>query len=154
MRDQNYRRIFSHFNAAIFKPKRQAWSIPWAGSQKDDWSLPVKRGSKPVFVKRDTGLTNDQQRHFSEWPISELHGKVDSIRIQTSLKLLLPSSNNGMSSRSFSSGQAETGFGWEKKSCAIVSFIIDFYRNGSTQLSLLNKVFNSVYSRNIWCKVQ
>jgi hypothetical protein len=57
------------------------------------------------------GQTNEQQRHFNEWPISELHGKVDSIQIQTSLKLLLPSSNNGMSSLSFSSGQAETGFG-------------------------------------------
>jgi len=57
------------------------------------------------------GQTNEQQRHFNEWPISELYGKVDSIQIQTRLKLLLPSSNNGMSSRSFSSGQAETGFG-------------------------------------------
>ncbi len=39
-----------------------------------------------VFVKRDMGQTNERQRHFNEWPISELHGEVDSI--QTSLKLL------------------------------------------------------------------
>jgi hypothetical protein len=35
--------------------------------------------------KRDLGQTNETQRHFNEWPISELHGEVDSI--QTSLKL-------------------------------------------------------------------
>jgi len=39
-----------------------------------------------------------------------LHNSVVN-SIQTGLKLLLPSSNNGMSSLSFSSGQAETGFG-------------------------------------------
>ncbi len=33
------------------------------------------------------GQTIEQQRHFNEWPISELHGEVDSN--QTSLKLLL-----------------------------------------------------------------
>jgi hypothetical protein len=32
------------------------------------------------------GQTNEQQRHFNEGPISELHGEIDSI--QTSLKLL------------------------------------------------------------------
>jgi len=42
--------------------------------------------SATVFDKRDFGQTNEQQRHFNEWPISELHGKVDSIR--TILKLL------------------------------------------------------------------
>jgi len=31
----------------------------------------------------------EQQRHFDEWPISELHGKVDSIQIN--LKLLFTS---------------------------------------------------------------
>jgi len=30
--------------------------------------------SKLAFVKRGMGHTNEQQRHFSEWPISELHG--------------------------------------------------------------------------------
>jgi hypothetical protein len=42
--------------------------------------------SKPVFYKRDFRSTDEQQRHFNEQPISELHGEVDSI--QTSLKLL------------------------------------------------------------------
>ncbi len=55
----------------------------WAGSLKDDWFLPS--GPKLAFVKRDTGQTNEQQRPFNEWPISELPGEVDSI--QTSLKL-------------------------------------------------------------------
>jgi hypothetical protein len=32
------------------------------------------------------GQTNEQQRHFNEWLIGEMHGEVDSI--QTSLKLL------------------------------------------------------------------
>jgi hypothetical protein len=32
------------------------------------------------------GQTNEQQRHFNEWPISEWHGEVDSI--QASLKVL------------------------------------------------------------------
>ncbi len=32
------------------------------------------------------GQTNEQQRHFNEWPISELHGELDAF--QTSLKLL------------------------------------------------------------------
>jgi hypothetical protein len=32
------------------------------------------------------GQTNEQQRHFNEWPISELHRELDSS--QTSLKLL------------------------------------------------------------------
>jgi hypothetical protein len=41
------------------------------------------------FFKRDMGQTNEQQRHFNEWPISELHGEVDSI--QTSLKQLFTS---------------------------------------------------------------
>jgi hypothetical protein len=58
-----------------------------AGSLKDDSSLP--RWSKLGFVKRDMGQTNEQQRHFSEWPISELHEEVDSI--QNSLKLLFTS---------------------------------------------------------------
>jgi hypothetical protein len=55
-----------------------------------------------VFLNRDMDETNKQQRHFNGWPISELLGEVDSI--QTSLKLLLPSSSSGMSSLSFSSG--------------------------------------------------
>jgi hypothetical protein len=38
-----------------------------------------------VFVKRDVSQTNEQQRHFNEWRISELDGEVDSIK--TSLKL-------------------------------------------------------------------
>jgi hypothetical protein len=41
---------------------------------------------KPVFDKRDFGQTNEQQPHFNEEPISELHAEVDSI--QTILKLL------------------------------------------------------------------
>jgi hypothetical protein len=32
------------------------------------------------------GQTNEQQRHFNEWPISEWHGEEDSI--QASLKVL------------------------------------------------------------------
>jgi hypothetical protein len=35
------------------------------------------------------GKTNEQQRQFNEWPISELHGKEDSI--QPGLKLLFTS---------------------------------------------------------------
>jgi hypothetical protein len=35
------------------------------------------------------GQTNEQQRHFNEWPTSELHAEVDSI--QASLKLLFTS---------------------------------------------------------------
>jgi hypothetical protein len=35
------------------------------------------------------GQTNEQLRHFNDWPISELHGEVDSI--QTSLQLLFTS---------------------------------------------------------------
>jgi hypothetical protein len=31
-----------------------------------------------VFVKKDIGQTTEQQRNFNEWPISELHGEVDS----------------------------------------------------------------------------
>jgi hypothetical protein len=38
------------------------------------------------WLKRYVGQTNEHQRHFNEWPISELHGEVDSI--QNSLKLL------------------------------------------------------------------
>ncbi len=36
---------------------------------------------KQAFVERDMGQTNEQQRqhHFNEWPISELHGEVESI---------------------------------------------------------------------------
>jgi hypothetical protein len=56
--------------------------------------------SKPVFYKRDFRSTDEQQRHFNEQPISELHGEVDSI--QTRLK---PSSNNGMPSLPLSSGK-------------------------------------------------
>ncbi len=41
---------------------------------------------KNSFFVRYTGQTNKQQHHFNEWPISELHGEVDSI--QTLLKLL------------------------------------------------------------------
>jgi hypothetical protein len=73
-----------------------------AGSLKDDRSLPV--GSKLVFVEREMGQTNEQQRHFNKWPISELLGEVDYI--QTSLNYFLLSSNNGMSSLSFSSGKS------------------------------------------------
>jgi hypothetical protein len=46
--------------------------------------------------------TNEQQRRFNEWPIRELLGEVDSI--QTNLKLLFASSNNGMSSASMVPG--------------------------------------------------
>jgi hypothetical protein len=38
------------------------------------------RGSKLVFFNKDMGQTNEQQRHFNEWPISELHGEVDSFQ--------------------------------------------------------------------------
>ncbi len=52
--------------------------------------IPAKRivynGQNQFFYKRDLGQTNEQQRHFNRYPISELHGEVDSI--QTSLKLL------------------------------------------------------------------
>jgi hypothetical protein len=44
---------------------------------------------KAVFAKRDMGQTNEPQRHFNKWPISKLHGEVDSI--QTGLKLLFAS---------------------------------------------------------------
>ncbi len=39
----------------------------------------VKNG----FCLRDFGQTNEQERHFNEWPISELHWEVlvDSINI-------------------------------------------------------------------------
>jgi hypothetical protein len=37
----------------------------------------VKNG----FCLRDFGQTNEHQRHFNEWPISELHGEVDSINV-------------------------------------------------------------------------
>ncbi len=48
-----------------------------AGSLKDDWYLP--RRSKPVFVKEImVSQTNQQQRHFNEWPIGKLSGEVDS----------------------------------------------------------------------------
>ncbi len=46
-------------------------------------------GSKLFFVKRDMGQTNEQWRHFNEWPISKMPGEVDSI--QTGLKLLFAS---------------------------------------------------------------
>jgi hypothetical protein len=49
-----------------------------AGRLKDDRSL--LRGLKLVFVKRDMGQTNEQQRRFNEWPIRELLGEVDSIQ--------------------------------------------------------------------------
>jgi hypothetical protein len=42
-----------------------------------------------VFVKRDIGQTNEQRRHYNEWPINEVHGEVDFI--QTSLKPLFAS---------------------------------------------------------------
>jgi hypothetical protein len=75
-----------------------ALEISSADSLKDYWYLP--RRAKPVFDERDLGQTNEQQRHFNEEPISELHGKVDSI--QTSLKLPFPSSNYGISTLSVS----------------------------------------------------
>jgi hypothetical protein len=49
------------------------------------------------------GQTNEQQRRFNEWPISEFHVEVDSI--QTSLKLRFTCSNIGMSSLTFSSAR-------------------------------------------------
>jgi hypothetical protein len=53
-------------------------------------------------------LSNKQQRRrFNEWPISELHGEVESIK--ASLKLLFPYSNNGMSHLSFSSKGKSAG---------------------------------------------
>jgi hypothetical protein len=58
-----------------------------------------------LFLSKEEpmGQTNEQQRHINEWPISELQREIDSI--QTSLKnYFLSSSNNGMSSLSFSSG--------------------------------------------------
>jgi hypothetical protein len=64
-----------------------------------------KRVVKNGFCQRYLVPTNEQQCHFSELPIIELYGEADSIdSIQTSLKLLLPSSNNGMSFLSFISG--------------------------------------------------
>jgi hypothetical protein len=45
-----------------------------ADSLKDDRTL--LRRSKPLFDKRDFGPTNEQQRHFNELPISDLHGEV------------------------------------------------------------------------------
>jgi hypothetical protein len=54
------------------------------GSLKEGKALP--RGSKPVFIKKDMGAINEQQRYFNEWPISYSYiGEVDSI--QTSLEL-------------------------------------------------------------------
>jgi hypothetical protein len=55
------------------------------------------------------GQTNEQQRHFNEWPVSELHGEVDN-QFKTTV---LPPSNNGMSSVSFK--REDIGFGrWGK----------------------------------------
>jgi hypothetical protein len=56
----------------------------WADSLKDDSFLPS--WSKLIFANRGMGQTTEQQDHFNEWPISELHGEVDSIH--TSLKLI------------------------------------------------------------------
>jgi hypothetical protein len=52
------------------------------------------------------GQTNEQQRTFNEWAISELHEEVDSIKTSLNFKTTLypPTSNNVMSSLSFSSG--------------------------------------------------
>jgi hypothetical protein len=47
------------------------------------------------------GQTNEQQRPFKEWPISELQAEIDFI--QSSLKLLFIPRNDGMSPLSFSS---------------------------------------------------
>jgi hypothetical protein len=47
------------------------------------------------------GQTNKQQRHFNEWPVSELRGEVDSIQTYEIIFFLF--SNNGMSSLLFSS---------------------------------------------------
>jgi hypothetical protein len=54
------------------------------------------------------GQTNEQQRHLNEWSISELQREIDFV--QTSLKnYFLSSSNNGMSSLSFSSREGVEG---------------------------------------------
>jgi hypothetical protein len=55
-----------------------------ADSLKADWIL--LEGQNCFFFERDMGQTNEQQHNFNEWPISELHGEVNSI--QASLKLL------------------------------------------------------------------
>jgi hypothetical protein len=47
------------------------------------------------------GQTNEQQRHFSKWLISEFHGEVDSI--PKSLKHVLPPTDDGILSLPFSS---------------------------------------------------
>jgi len=43
-----------------------------------------RREVKTGFWLRDFGQANEQQRHFNDSPISELHGEADSI--PTSLK--------------------------------------------------------------------
>ncbi len=55
---------------------------------------------KTSFYQKRYGSDQWAQRHFNEWPISELNGEVDSIKTGC----LFPS-NNGMSSLSFSSVQ-------------------------------------------------
>jgi hypothetical protein len=80
--EERLRRLLMNYSLISWE---KGWC--WAGSLRDDWSLPIK--SKLVFVKRDLGQTNAAARHFNEWPISELHGAVDTI--QTSLKLLYTS---------------------------------------------------------------
>ncbi len=51
--------------------------------------LALPRNVEIIWIRiSGLGQTNEQQRHFNEWPISEFHGQVDSM--QTSLKLLFP----------------------------------------------------------------
>ncbi len=69
-----------------------------ADSLKDDWSLSL--GSKLVFFKRYMGQTNEQQNHFNERPISELHGKVHPNLFKITF---YPPRNNGISFLPFSS---------------------------------------------------
>jgi hypothetical protein len=47
--------------------------------------IDLPRRSKPVLDKRDLGQTNEQQSHFNEKLISELHVEVGSI--QTSARI-------------------------------------------------------------------
>ncbi len=63
--------IFVVQDDLIIRGTHRTRSLLRAGSDKDDWSLPIR--SKLVFVRRAIGQTNEQRRRFNEWSISEFH---------------------------------------------------------------------------------
>jgi hypothetical protein len=46
-------------------------------------------GQNWFLSKEVMGQTNEQQRHFNRWQISELYGEVDSIQASLNLRLNL-----------------------------------------------------------------